>query len=272
MTTLEAVNEMLAAINEPPVTALDPGGTSDAGEAERWLGIESKRIQGDGWHWNTNWRYAADLPTVKIAASGGAGTFTFDETVTESSTGATGRFNYESGGSVYLVPVAGTFTGGQTLTGSTSAATRTGGTYTPLTSGRIAVNPAWVRVEPSESAPSNIIVRDGYLYDLGLPPSEDTPPTFTFTGGVVIKTVENLSFTSLPQGAAEYIVKAAALKYQRVKKRGSVDEQIAAGEVVAARARAVKENDRYRRLNLLDQPGQREMIGRNRNVYNPTYA
>ena len=53
MTTLDAVNELLESIGEPPVTALDTGGTSDEGDAERILDREVKRQLTKGWVANT---------------------------------------------------------------------------------------------------------------------------------------------------------------------------------------------------------------------------
>ena len=53
MTTLDAVNELLEAIGEPPVTALDTGGVSDEADAERILDREVKRQLTKGWVANT---------------------------------------------------------------------------------------------------------------------------------------------------------------------------------------------------------------------------
>ncbi|MEQ1787566.1 MAG: hypothetical protein ABL966_10975, partial [Acidimicrobiales bacterium] len=63
-----------------------------------------------------------------IPVSGGAGTFTYNETVTETGSGATAVFRGEVNGVIYLRPVSGTLLGARTLTGGTSGATRTGGT------------------------------------------------------------------------------------------------------------------------------------------------
>lgn len=55
-TTLEAVNELLEAIGEPPATVLDTGGTSIEAEAETILNREKRRVLGQGpatlgaWH------------------------------------------------------------------------------------------------------------------------------------------------------------------------------------------------------------------------------
>jgi hypothetical protein len=60
--TLDAVNEMLETIGEPPVTALDSAGTSDEAQAEAMLVRWRKRILRKGWFSNTliDKEYTAD--------------------------------------------------------------------------------------------------------------------------------------------------------------------------------------------------------------------
>lgn len=53
-TKLNAVIEMLAAIDIKTVTALDTGGASDAADAERFLDFETLRIQMQGFEDNTD--------------------------------------------------------------------------------------------------------------------------------------------------------------------------------------------------------------------------
>jgi len=65
--------------------------------------------------------FIAKIPRVRIAASGGSGTFAVGDTVTQSTTGATGRFVAEVDGYMDLDPLTGTFslaTPGTTLTAS----------------------------------------------------------------------------------------------------------------------------------------------------------
>jgi len=76
--------------------------------------------------------FGAAYSCVKFPVSSISGTFTEGETITETTSSATGtlRRNDQDAGTaaLYIVPVSGTFTGGQTLTGGTSSATATGGT------------------------------------------------------------------------------------------------------------------------------------------------
>lgn len=69
MTKLDAVNEMLEACGEPPVTALETGEATDAGEAERILDRETTRVLERGWACNT-------LLEKEYTPSGGAITLT----------------------------------------------------------------------------------------------------------------------------------------------------------------------------------------------------
>ena len=82
----------------------------------------------------------AAYDTVRFPISGGAGTFTEGETITESTSSATGvlRRTDQSAGTpaLYIDPASGTFTGGQTLTGGTSGATATGGTIISPATGK----------------------------------------------------------------------------------------------------------------------------------------
>jgi hypothetical protein len=52
MTTLEAVNRILAQIGFPPAKALDTGKASLEADAERHLDRVDERIQKIGWYWN----------------------------------------------------------------------------------------------------------------------------------------------------------------------------------------------------------------------------
>lgn len=68
MTKLDAVNEMLEVIDQPPVSSLDTGGTSEQADAERTLDRENTRVQSQGWPENTTkaQTYAAAAGTVTL--------------------------------------------------------------------------------------------------------------------------------------------------------------------------------------------------------------
>lgn len=264
MTKLDAVNEMLEALGEPPVSALETGLATDAGEAETILDRTSKRIQAQGWVQNTNAREKVTLTQsdVKIGATGGAGTFTFGETITESTSDATGVFNFEDGGYVYLLGASGTFTGGETLTGGSSGATRTGGTYTAITESKLAIGSDWLAVKPFElngerQETRNIVHRGLYLYDMD-------NETFTFTAPVDVTRTIELDFTDLSVALAAMVVASAAVQFQRYKKRGSVDDAMLAQKLAYATVAAYNEDMDLAATNVTDTVEMRRITG-NRN-------
>lgn len=257
MTTLQAVNELLAAIGEPPVTALDTGGVSEQAEAETWLDAERTKLLMRGWNCNVDPEVELKVPNTRINVSGGSGTFTFGETVTESVSGATGTFKYIATGSpdqMYLVRVTGTFTGGQTLTGGTSGATRTGGTYAAVTTAKHALDSNWKTVLPADREWQPFARRGDFLWD----PAE---LTFNWTAPLWVKTYTLLSFTDLPQSLAEYVARSAAVNFQRYKKRGSADEAVLMQRALAAKVMAEREDAEAGRVNLTTTAEARRVKG-----------
>lgn len=79
-----------------------------------------------------NAAFGQSYPCVSFPVSSVSGNFIVGETITESTSSATGtlRRTDEDAGTptLYIEPLSGTFTGGETLTGGTSSATATGGT------------------------------------------------------------------------------------------------------------------------------------------------
>lgn len=76
--------------------------------------------------------FGSSYPCVRFQPASITGTFVEGETVTESTSLATGTLRRLDSSttpiSIYIEPLSGTFTGGQTLTGGTSGATCSGGT------------------------------------------------------------------------------------------------------------------------------------------------
>jgi len=68
-TALEAVNMMLATIDESPVNSLEDSGLVDAVLAVQQLTATSRRTQAKGWHWNTErcFTLTRDAATGQIA-------------------------------------------------------------------------------------------------------------------------------------------------------------------------------------------------------------
>lgn len=70
LSKLQAVNRILRAVDQGAVSALDPGGSSEAADAERVLDDQIEILQAQGWPFNTNKGEAH-------TASGGGNTINF---------------------------------------------------------------------------------------------------------------------------------------------------------------------------------------------------
>ena len=250
---LDAVNRMLRGIGAPTVSALDTGASSLAGDAEALLNEIVNEVQAEGWFTGVQEEYEYKIPTAIIAISGGAGDFIFDELVTESTSLATGTYKF-SGSSMYLVPVSGTFTGGETLTGGTSGATRTGATATTQTSSVLYVSTNWVRVVPSAREYRRISKRGDQLYD-------ETNQTASFSANVFLNAHQDLFLSDLPYNLGSYVAARAAWKFQRWRKRGRVDDSMLKEEMMIARLAAVREDDELRGTNTLNTSEARQVKG-----------
>lgn len=56
-TVLEAVNQIIATIGEPPVSSIEDNGVIDAVMALQALSAVNREVQLKGWHWNTEEHY-----------------------------------------------------------------------------------------------------------------------------------------------------------------------------------------------------------------------
>lgn len=110
--------------------------------------------------------------------------------------------------------------------------------------------------QPRRTDPERrIAIRDGKLYDL-------LENKSTFDEDVTLEVVEQVSFTELPPKLAALIVKAAAVKFQRFKKRGQIDDAFAREELHQARVAALQEDGDLRQVNLLKTPEALAVRGR----------
>ncbi len=60
-TVLEAVNQIIATIGEPPVSSIEDNGVIDAVMALQALSAVNRAVQLKGWHWNTEENYPIAL-------------------------------------------------------------------------------------------------------------------------------------------------------------------------------------------------------------------
>jgi hypothetical protein len=246
MTTLQAVNQMLEAIGEPPVTSIP---TSDDGteeyRADQMLAEVSKSIQGNQWWAHlSNYDVELTVPDVEIGVTSISGEFTYGETVEEAGDPKpTGTFDSIHDAKMYLRGVSGTFVGGKTLTGVSSGKTATGGTYTAVTSAPIGVDYLnWLRIRAhrdernklSEYALFSIVGATGatdatgryrVLFDL-----ENND--YTWETSINIDRVVLRDTQDLPEKLQQYVVTSAAKRFQRSEKRGRIDEALIISDLI----------------------------------------
>lgn len=262
MTKLEAINEMLEWIGQPPVTALDTGGTTDEAEAENTLDRISQKVQQRGWYWNTELDVDYFVADVKIAVSGGAGTFTLGETVTQTTSGATGTFQYLTGGFIYLTRLTGTFANTLNLTGGTSGATRVGAAYTAITESLVPYGTDILRLWPNSAESAKVTQRNGYLWD-----TEDN--TDVLEEDVRLDIVRLLDFTELPYTLANYITVQSAWSFLRYKMPGRTEGlQLRMLEIEKARIAVVQENSDLLKVNIHNTRDGQSFLGDRTNVLN----
>lgn len=243
MTTLQAVNELLAGLGEPPVTVLDTGGTSEAAEAEEYLAIAQREIMLEGWPQTQDHKRTVPLPTFRLTITGSSGTFTWGETCTIGAVEVV--FSHvETAGVTTSMYVKGTTTPGTgTITGGTSGATRTVTAVAAITSSKIGVGSDWTQIRANPSEYRRITVRDGFLYDL-------TDLTTTFYGDVVLDIKRDGTFSALTDALQHYITKHAAVLFQAYKKRGTADDQFLQRRLGMARSAALRERQSHVQTNI----------------------
>lgn len=253
ITQLQAVNRILEGLGSPHVPALETGQATLAGDAEKKLDEMADEVQAEGWFTGVTEEYEYKIPTETIVISGGAGTFEFDETITETTSGATGQYKF-SGAKIHMVPLTGTFTGSETLTGGSSGATRDGAAYAVVTESALYVNRDWVRVTRSQRESLRIAKRGDALYN-------ETDQTALFSASILLDVHRDLYLSDLPFNLATYVAARAAVKFQRWKKRGRVDDAMLAEEARLARINALNEDEDMRQTNTLKTAEAREVKG-----------
>lgn len=250
MLKLDAVNICIRGLGDPAVTALDTGGTSDAGEAEAEIDRQLKIVlRGKGYGTAANFREEVELtlPDTTVTASGGSGTFTYDETITQAVSGATGTFRYETGGKVYVDTVSGTWNASGALTGGTSGATRATVTATAsITEAKHAVpETAFLFIRPARREWKRLGVYNGFLFD-------EDQDTQTFTGSVYIDAITVRTWDETPEWIQEYVARKAAREFQWDKKRGVTDDQKLGQREAMAQLDFERMDNMLKQTNVLD--------------------
>jgi hypothetical protein len=256
LTTLQAVNEMLEYLGDPAVTALDA--TTDATEAEAFLDRWRRRVLAEqAWPNLKEEEFELTIPDrLLTVGSVTSGPYTYNETVTETGSAATGTFAYIDSTSLYLRNVSGTFAGNNTLTGGTSGATCTGSAVSTETSGRIPVDPlGWLRVTRDRSREwKDVVPRAGFFYDI-----EEQSSTFTTSVFVDLVLLDALG--DLPDMLAQYVVAKSAWAFQEYKQRAVTDEAMIEKRLAQAQGHARQEALRIRTRNPLTTVDMRKVKG-----------
>jgi len=251
---LDAVNEILEALGEPPVDMLDTGGSSIVAEAETVLDRETRRIQKRGWYVNTEFRRTLFRPDNEIIIKNQTGPFAFAETITGRSSKTSATFLYQPEGRLALRvhEVDGTFQSNETLVASTSGASASFSSITDLTDSPIPFDPAWLFVMPADNEWTRFTTRGNLLYFPDQERRHDEADGFKHDDDVEARIIKNLAFTDLTPRLQDYIVQQASVQFQRFKKRGQVDDQFTRTERDQARAAALQEDSDLRNVNTLE--------------------
>jgi hypothetical protein len=242
MTLLQAVNELLSGLGEPPVTVLDTGGTSEVSEAEEYIGIAMREIVLEDWPQTADESRTVPLPTFRLTVTG-SGVFTWGETCTVGGVEVVFSHVETVGATTYMYVSGSTTPGTGTITGGTSGATRTVTAVLAITSSKIGIGSDWTSIRASPTEYRRITVRDGFLFDL-----DDL--TTTFTGDVILDIRRDGSFTALTPALRQYVTKRAAVLFQQFKKRGITDDQFLVRRLNEARSVALRERQDHRRTNI----------------------
>lgn len=215
LSKLEAVNLLLREINRRPVTALDTGGQSDAGLAERQIDSFDLKVQAQGWHWNRETDVTLNFASVELTVTiGGSDTLSTGEKVTQATTGATGYVagDYTSADSTVLIcPEADSedWSGTDDFTGATNSATVTPSAVATETSGKIAVPDDVLTIDTTgDSAGRDVVRRGNLLFD-----RDDN--TYIFDDSLDCVLVRKLDFADLESVYQHVIVAEAARAFRR---------------------------------------------------------
>ena len=253
---LAAVNEMLEAIHEYPVAALDTGGTSIAADAETMLDRYDERIQAEGWHQNTEHDIEIDRADVqKQALVIAAGAWTASSKRLESAD-AFATYAFQAGDQIYI-------SGGTGVTAdwyeirqkvsdsiiqlveSISATDIADVTTTQVGWENAITLPADVlKADTEEFSAPDVTIRAGKLYDRA-------ENTFSFSNDLTLELTRQLAFGDLTEELAAYITATAAYYFQSARIGGKAAKADLKEAMADARARANADDAEQADYNIL---------------------
>lgn len=277
MTRQSAVETILEACGLPRPSALTSTGTwpnktysaTDEGDAEYILDRECRDILLPGWDMVNKYpRFVAYRANYYWTYTGSVtGTFQYGELIAQTGNASLeAYFLYHDSANkfIYIYVSEGTPSASGDLTGATSAASvTTESAITAVTSGKIVGDPLWLSAKESYgpqrplgmSYNSTLGVNEFVDFQTdSLPP----PTTRTWTeSSVTVDVVANVEFTTLPEMLQRYIVRVAAVAFQRFKKNANPDDARNTQRMLAAKVDWMREYTAMRQSNYFQS---REMF------------
>lgn len=253
---LQCINRILESIGEYPVD--DVNSTNpDVVQANAILSRVNRQIQAERWHFNHRRHVVLLLPTDTLEVSGGLGTFLFDETVSETVSGATGTFKYILDGVMSIVKDDGSadFVGNDTITGTTTAATRDTVAHATVTTARHATNQLWLRVDSSRQSAFVDVTQTGqYLYN-------KDQNTFDFTAEITVDYVLFVPLENTPIALVDYVCAQAAREFQQATRNGQVSDGFTSEDVFKKRVVALHADAENEDNNILRERWALQVLG-----------
>lgn len=267
LTKLQAVNIVLRGIHEAQVSALDTGNESVTGWAEVYLDEADEAIQSEGWTCNTEYDIDVDgADTTKQAMVIAAGTWTV-ATLTLTKTAAFASYTWAYGDELYVSGGTGVTAGWYRIASKTSDNAIVMA-ESIATANAADITTTLIGWEDGIAVPSDILamdtdgsdeytpveIRGGMLYD-----TDDD--TFNFSGGLTVRRVRQLAFTSLPLLLQRYIVARAAVEFQRRMVQGDQQDEYLLQELDDARRKWLKYEDQQADTTCLNDDFAHSILG-----------
>ncbi len=257
MTTLEAVNQIIASVNEFPFAALDTGGTSVASLAETKLDQHDLRIQSQAWHENTEHNIElAGEDVTKLAMVHADLAWDADEK-TLTKTAAFASYTFAGGDQIELTAGTGVTIGWYEIYQKVSdnvielvesiADDDNADTTSTVIGWEDAIElPSDIIRCDSDRRSSNIDVtlRNGKLFD------RDNN-TYTFSSSIIIRRVRQLAFADLSVELAGYISASAAREFQTEEVGSATKDRMLFARELSRRSEAFEAESQQGNYNTL---------------------
>jgi len=258
---------MLRTIHESPVAALDTGTTSVAGLAEQYLDEWDKAIQTEGWAENIEYDVDCDgVDVTKLTVSMTTGAWTA-ATRTLTKSGAFTSYTWAHGDQLYVSGGTGVTVGWYQIQSKTSAnaivlvksiatADNTDTATTLIGWDDAIAIPTDILAMDGYDADDDedVVMRGGYLFDKG-------DDTFTFSDGITVQQVRQLTFANLSELLQRYIIAGASIEFQRRMTQGQVEDNFLQSEYSEAKRKLFKSEAEQDDANVLETEHAHRILG-----------